>query len=389
MAVAEPDQHRRAGRRGLVAALQRLAGLDQREGLRGVDAERLEHLGREHLAHAALQRQPPVAEAAVGRLARALGAEVEQPARAVAELGEQEAAAVADVGIVHAELVAVIAQRQRLRRDCPGSGSKRPKWRIQSSSPRPASPTAGAQRSLRKRRMRLREIGRLDRVVEGVAERRGWRDRADRARVAEVASSGDRTSGQIGEWAWRIGPMAIGRRATGCGSTIAIMPASASRPPILCIPGLTRNARDFEGVADRLAGEWRLICVDLRGRGRERLCQGSDDLRAARPISQDVEALIAELGARALRPVRHLARRADHHAAGAGRQRADRRRPAQRYRPGDRAARARAYPLLCRPLAKLADLAPRRPLPRRGAARPLSRLGASTSGWSTPSGCAG
>ena len=39
------------------------------------------------------------------------------------------------------------------------------------------------------------------------------------------------------------------------------------RPPILCIPGLTRNARDFEGVAARLAGEWRLICVDLPGAG--------------------------------------------------------------------------------------------------------------------------
>jgi len=42
---------------------------------------------------------------------------------------------------------------------------------------------------------------------------------------------------------------------------------SARRPPIVCIPGLTRNARDFEGVAERLAGEWRLICVELRGRG--------------------------------------------------------------------------------------------------------------------------
>ena len=39
------------------------------------------------------------------------------------------------------------------------------------------------------------------------------------------------------------------------------------RPPILCIPGLTRNARDFAHVADRLAGNWRMICVDLRGRG--------------------------------------------------------------------------------------------------------------------------
>ena len=39
------------------------------------------------------------------------------------------------------------------------------------------------------------------------------------------------------------------------------------RPPILCIPGLTRNARDFEPVAERHAGQWRVIAIDLRGRG--------------------------------------------------------------------------------------------------------------------------
>ncbi len=39
------------------------------------------------------------------------------------------------------------------------------------------------------------------------------------------------------------------------------------RPPLLCLPGLTRNARDFEPVADRLAGEWRVIVAELRGRG--------------------------------------------------------------------------------------------------------------------------
>lgn len=66
------------------------------------------------------------------------------------------------------------------------------------------------------------------------------------------------------------------------------------RPPILCIPGLTRNARDFEGVAARLAGEWRLICVELRGRG------GSDYAKDAMtyvpPVYwQDIEALIAAL----------------------------------------------------------------------------------------------
>lgn len=41
----------------------------------------------------------------------------------------------------------------------------------------------------------------------------------------------------------------------------------ADLPPILCLPGLTRNARDFEPVAERLAGEWRVICLEFRGRG--------------------------------------------------------------------------------------------------------------------------
>jgi len=39
------------------------------------------------------------------------------------------------------------------------------------------------------------------------------------------------------------------------------------KPPIICIPGLTRNARDFEPVAERYAGDWRVLCIDLRGRG--------------------------------------------------------------------------------------------------------------------------
>jgi pimeloyl-ACP methyl ester carboxylesterase len=70
---------------------------------------------------------------------------------------------------------------------------------------------------------------------------------------------------------------------------------SAARPPILCIPGLTRNARDFEGVADRLKGEWRLICVELRGRGQSDYAR--DPMTYAPPTYwQDLEALIAELG---------------------------------------------------------------------------------------------
>ena len=39
------------------------------------------------------------------------------------------------------------------------------------------------------------------------------------------------------------------------------------RPPLLCLHGLTRNARDFESLAERLAGDWRVITPDFRGRG--------------------------------------------------------------------------------------------------------------------------
>lgn len=68
----------------------------------------------------------------------------------------------------------------------------------------------------------------------------------------------------------------------------------AALPPILCIPGLTRNARDFEGFAAQLAGAWRVIAVDLRGRGES--AYAKDPLTYA-PLSyiQDLESLIAEL----------------------------------------------------------------------------------------------
>lgn len=67
-----------------------------------------------------------------------------------------------------------------------------------------------------------------------------------------------------------------------------------ARPPIICIPGLTRNARDFEGVAERLSPAWRLICVDLRGRGES---GHAKDPMSYTPLTylQDLGTLIAEL----------------------------------------------------------------------------------------------
>jgi pimeloyl-ACP methyl ester carboxylesterase len=42
----------------------------------------------------------------------------------------------------------------------------------------------------------------------------------------------------------------------------------ASAPPVLCVHGLTRNGRDFDALAEVLAGSFRVICPDLPGRGR-------------------------------------------------------------------------------------------------------------------------
>ncbi len=39
-------------------------------------------------------------------------------------------------------------------------------------------------------------------------------------------------------------------------------------PVVLCLPGLTRNSKDFADLAEALAEHYRVICPDLRGRGR-------------------------------------------------------------------------------------------------------------------------
>jgi pimeloyl-ACP methyl ester carboxylesterase len=43
--------------------------------------------------------------------------------------------------------------------------------------------------------------------------------------------------------------------------------AEPGRVPVLCVPGLTRNCRDFESVAPRIQRTRRVLCADLRGRG--------------------------------------------------------------------------------------------------------------------------
>ena len=70
-------------------------------------------------------------------------------------------------------------------------------------------------------------------------------------------------------------------------------PGRSDRPPILCIPGLTRNARDFEPVVGSFTGEWRIICVDLRGRGDSDYAKDPASYTPAH-YTQDLAALMVQ-----------------------------------------------------------------------------------------------
>jgi pimeloyl-ACP methyl ester carboxylesterase len=67
----------------------------------------------------------------------------------------------------------------------------------------------------------------------------------------------------------------------------------ADKPPLLCMAGLTRNARDFAALAERLAGTWRVICPDLRGRGDSDYAKDSATYNPLQ-YAEDIELLLEQ-----------------------------------------------------------------------------------------------
>ena len=69
-------------------------------------------------------------------------------------------------------------------------------------------------------------------------------------------------------------------------------PHAAGRTALLCLPGLTRNSKDFHDLALRYAGERRVVCPDYRGRGRS---EHDPEWRRynARVLLADVQQLLA------------------------------------------------------------------------------------------------
>lgn len=72
-------------------------------------------------------------------------------------------------------------------------------------------------------------------------------------------------------------------------------PGRADRPVVLCLPGLTRNARDFETLALRLAGDWRVISPEMRGRGDSAYARDSSTYNPFQYVD-DINHLLEQTG---------------------------------------------------------------------------------------------
>jgi pimeloyl-ACP methyl ester carboxylesterase len=69
----------------------------------------------------------------------------------------------------------------------------------------------------------------------------------------------------------------------------------SGRPPVICLHGLTRNARDFEELAERLSPAWRVLCPEMRGRGDSEYAREAASYNPLQYV-EDLLALLEEAG---------------------------------------------------------------------------------------------
>lgn len=72
-------------------------------------------------------------------------------------------------------------------------------------------------------------------------------------------------------------------------------PDGGEKLPVLCMHGLTRNSRDFAGLAEELGATRRVIVPEMRGRGQSDYAPDSDTYSPVTYVA-DVEKLLAEQG---------------------------------------------------------------------------------------------
>jgi pimeloyl-ACP methyl ester carboxylesterase len=73
-------------------------------------------------------------------------------------------------------------------------------------------------------------------------------------------------------------------------------PGSDAGPPVFCLHGLTRNARDFDVIAPHIAASGRrVICPDMRGRGDSGYAKEASTYNPVQYV-RDLGVLVEELG---------------------------------------------------------------------------------------------
>lgn len=70
---------------------------------------------------------------------------------------------------------------------------------------------------------------------------------------------------------------------------------TGARLPVLCLHGLTRNARDFAPLAERLSPEWRILVPEMRGRGDSEYARDAETYAIPQYLS-DLGALLEAEG---------------------------------------------------------------------------------------------
>jgi pimeloyl-ACP methyl ester carboxylesterase len=76
--------------------------------------------------------------------------------------------------------------------------------------------------------------------------------------------------------------------------TYSEWPGPAGAPTLVCVHGLSRNAHDFDAIAEALSKDYRVVCPDMPGRGRSEWLSNPADYSFPLYLA-DCVALIARL----------------------------------------------------------------------------------------------
>jgi pimeloyl-ACP methyl ester carboxylesterase len=107
-----------------------------------------------------------------------------------------------------------------------------------------------------------------------------------------MATGGNQGENRVNDRGWSDG---VWTSADGLELHYRDYPGDAQAVPLLCLPGLTRNARDFEPVARHFSPAHRVICAELRGRGQSEYARDPATYTPATYLD-DVTALMDQAG---------------------------------------------------------------------------------------------